>query len=166
MAHALYAPTMSGGEDDPRPEMTYEDLEPGLFYTAPPVTLSDDAVVAFATQFDPQPFHVMPDVPSGLFFENHVASGWHTACTCMRQMVTYGPRIRGGMVGLGVEHIRWPEPVEAGDSIATTTSILDRRPSCSTPDKGVVTLGITAHNQHGRVVMELKTHIWVPRGSA
>lgn len=163
MPSPLYAPGISGGHDDPRPEMTYEDLEPGLSYPAPAITLEEPAIVAFAEQFDPQPFHVLPKVPEDLFFDTHVASGWHTACTAMRQMVTYGPRILGGMVGLGVEHIRWPEPVRAGDSVATTTRILARRASSSAPDKGIVTLGITSVNQHGRTVLELTTNIWVPR---
>ena len=76
-----------------------------------------ERVKAFAAEFDPQPFHLDEAAASSSIFGGLVASGWHTAAMTMRLMVESDMRIAGGLVGVGVEQIRWPQPVRPGDRI-------------------------------------------------
>ena len=84
-----------------------EDFHPGDRFVTPEREVTEAEIVAFAREFDPQPFHTDPAAGAGSVFGRHVGSGWHTAALTMRMWVDHGPRVAGGMIGLGVEDLRW-----------------------------------------------------------
>ena len=118
----------------------FEDFEPGRVIPVGSRTLGEEEIVAFARQFDPQPFHVDRDAAAKSHFGGLIASGWHTC----------------SMGSPGVDEIRWLKPVRAGDTIAVTTTVLDVRASSSKPDRGVVHTMWEAKNQHGETVATVK----------
>ena len=128
-----------------------DDLAPGMRFTAGPITLTEDAIIAFASEFDPQPFHTNPEAARTTFFKNHVASGWQTAAVTMRMLVDGGMPFAGGSIGLGVE-ISWPMPVRPGDALSVVMEIMDITPSSSKPGRAVATLKTTTTNQNGEIV--------------
>ncbi len=128
-----------------------EDLSPGMRFTAGPITLTEEAIVAFASEFDPQPFHADPEAAKTSFFRSHVASGWQTAAVTMRMLVDGAMPFAGGSIGLGAE-LTWPKPVRPGDVLSVELEVLDITPSSSKPGRAVATLRTTTTNQNGEVV--------------
>lgn len=129
-----------------------DDLAPGLRFASPStVTLDEASIVAFASQFDPQPFHTDPEAARSSPFAGLAASGWHTAALSMRLLASGGLPFAGGLIGLGGE-ISWPRPTRPGDTLRTESEILAIQPSRSKPNQAVVTVRNTTLNQHGEPV--------------
>ena len=139
-----------------------DDIAPGLRITNGPVIVSAAEIKAFATQFDPQPFHLDEEAAAGSFFGALSASGWQTAAIGMRLMVTAGPRLAGGYIGAGAE-LSWTQPVYAGDSLSLVAEIVEIKSSRSRPDRGIVTMRSELRNQRGEVVYKLLARMMVPR---
>jgi acyl dehydratase len=139
-----------------------DDLVPGMRISNGPVTVGADEIRAFATQFDPQPFHLDAEAAAGSFFGGLAASGWHTAAIGMRLLVTGGPRLAGGYIGAGGE-LGWTRPVYAGDSLTLDAEIVEIRTSRSRPERGIVTMRSELRNQRGEVVYKLLARMMVPR---
>src|SRR4051794_13034912 len=93
-----------------------EDFAVGQVYTAGPIPVSADATKAYARLFDPQPFHTDEELARSTFFQGLVASGWHTASLTMSLVVQALP-ITGGVIGGGVDELRWPKPLRPGDEL-------------------------------------------------
>ena len=134
----------------------FEDFEPGRIIAVGSRTLGEEEIIAFARQFDPQPFHVDHDAAAKSMFGGIIASGWHTCSIMMRMMVDGFLSQAASLGSPGVDEIRWIKPVRAGDTIAVTTTVLDARASSSKPDRGVVHTMWEAKNQHGETVATVK----------
>ena len=134
----------------------FEDFEPGRTIPVGSRTVGQDEIIAFARQFDPQPFHVNPEAAAQSMFGGIIASGWHTCSMMMRMMVDGFLSEAASLGSPGVDEIRWLKPVRAGDTLNVTTTVLDVRPSSSRPDRGVVHTMWEAKNQHGETVATVK----------
>jgi acyl dehydratase len=145
------------------PTLYFEDLAVGQTFGTGTVTVEPGAIKAFAAEFDPQPFHLDEDAASASFFGGLVASGWHTAALTMRLLVEGELKIVGGLIGLGVEELRWPRPVHPGDVLRVESEVLGLRPSNSHPDRGIARVRNTTLNQDGQPVMIQVVTMIVPR---
>ena len=141
----------------------FEDLAVGQSFGSGTVTVGPEEIRAFAAEFDPQPFHLDEDAARGSLFGGLVASGWHTAALSMRLLVAGELRLVGGLIGLGVEDLRWPRPVHPGDALRVESEVLGLRPSGSRPDRGIVRVRNTTLNQDGQPVMVAVVNMIVPR---
>jgi acyl dehydratase len=128
-----------------------EDVSTGSKFSGGPVTLTEEAIIAFASEFDPQPFHTDPEAAKATVFKGLAASGWHTACATMRLLVDGAMPFVGGSVGFGVE-VSWPRPVRPGDALSVEAEIIEIKPSSSKPHQATVTLRTTTTNQNGEIV--------------
>lgn len=140
-----------------------EDLAVGERYAGGTTTLDLAAIKAFATAFDPQPFHLDEEAAKGSIFGRLVASGWHTMAVTMRLLVEGELRSLWGLVGLGADELRWPRPVVPGDVLSVEWEVLEARPSSSKPDRGTARLRVTTRNQRNETVLTLVTTILLPR---
>ncbi|QCO14397.1 MaoC family dehydratase [Azospirillum brasilense] len=140
-----------------------DDLTSGDRFTGGPVTVTEEDIVAFARQFDPQPFHLDPEAARDSVFGGLAASGWHTAGLTMRMIVTGNGALAGGFVGMGVEDIRWPMPTRPGDVLRIESEILEVRVSAKRPDRGIARVRTTTLNQDGAVVQQMTANLLVPR---
>jgi acyl dehydratase len=138
-----------------------EDLHPGDRFVTPEREVTEAEIVAFAREYDPQPFHTDPGAAAGSVFGRLVASGWHTTALTMRLWLDHGPQIAGGMVGLGVEELRW-RPLLPGDRIRLEGEILEVRPSRSGAPRGVVRMRIRTLNHRDEEVQHMVSTILVP----
>jgi len=146
-------------------ELLYlDDLSVGQRFTSGTHALDARQIVAFATEFDPQPFHTDTEAARGTLFRGLAASGWHTAAITMRLQVEGGLPIAGGLVGLGGE-LAWPTATRPGDVLHVESEILDVVPSRSRPDRGKVTLRSETLNQRGEIVQTATIKLLVPRHS-
>lgn len=143
-----------------------EDFAVGEVIETPSAHITEDEIVAFATQFDPQPMHLErnPAKPGPL--GGLSASGWHTSAVVMRLMVDAKLLWGGPILGLGVDELRWPNPVRPGDTIRAAVEVLSITPSRSKPGHGVVRTRVTALNQDGATVLTMCPNLWVPRRPA
>jgi acyl dehydratase len=140
----------------------FEDLEIGQRYLSSSQTLAEADMIDFANRFDPQPFHTDPIAAEDSFFGRLCASGWHTASVTMRLFVTGDLRIAGGLIGAGVNEMRWPVPTYPGDTLTVTATILDKRLSRSKPQWGLVKVQVTATNQRDQTAQEMIANLVVP----
>jgi acyl dehydratase len=143
--------------------MYLDDLSVGQTFHSGSVTVELERIKAFAADFDPQPFHLDEAAAGRSLFGRLVASGWQTAAMTMRLMVDSDFKVAGGLIGMGVEAIRWPRPVYPGDVLRVESEILEVRPSQSNPERGVVRVRNTTLNQDGEPVMIQTATLIVPR---
>ena len=111
---------------------------------------------------DPQLFDLDEAESMRSLFSGLAASGWHTAAITMRLLVG-SVRISGGIVGAGMDVLRWPTPVRPGDTLRLECEVLEVRPSTSHPDRGLAKVRTTTLNQHGETVQVLVANLVVPR---
>lgn len=144
-----------------------EDLVPGQRFAGRScIRLDEHSVKAFASEFDPQPFHLDEAAASSSIFRGLAASGWHTAAITMRLLVDSEFRPAGGIVGAGFDELRWPQPVRPGDELRVESEVLEVRPSKSRPQQGLVKVRTNTLNQHGDIVQTSVANLLVPCRSA
>jgi acyl dehydratase len=131
----------------------FDDYLPGATYDCGSVSVSEDEIISFARQFDPQPFHVDPGAAARGPFGGLIASGWHTAALVMRQLVEHYLSEEASLGSPGLDEMRWPDPVRPGDTLRVRASVVETRRSLSKPDRGIMKTAIEAVNQAGRTVM-------------
>lgn len=134
----------------------FEDFEVGRTIDVGSRTVSEQEIIDFATQFDPQPFHVDSAAAAQSMYGGIIASGWHTCSLMMRLMVDGFLRHSSSLGSPGLDEVRWLKPVRGGDTLRVTTTALETRPSASKPDRGVVVTLWQATNQNGEVVATIK----------
>jgi acyl dehydratase len=132
----------------------FEDLKAGDRFKSGTYTVTEEQIISFAREFDPQPFHLDPPVAGQTMFKTLIASGWHTAAITMRLFVQT-LNFAEGAIGLGVDELRWPTAVRPGDVLQVETEIVDLRVSRSKPTHGVVRLRNETTDQRGEVVQTM-----------
>ena len=132
----------------PAGERYFEDYQPGAVYDFQQrITVEQDALVAFARQFDPQSFHTEPAAAESGPYGGLIASGWHTAAIMMRLFVDqYGSAV-ASYGGPAADELRWLHPVRPGDQLRLRTTVLSARRSASKPDRGIVRVLCELENQ-------------------
>jgi acyl dehydratase len=133
-------------------EWYFEDFFAGQEIDLGTRTVSEDEIIAFASQFDPQPFHIDREAAAQSIYGGVIASGWHT-CSMMMRMVVDGLMAKSSSMGSpGLDGIRWLAPVRAGDTLNVRYQTTQVKASNSKPDRGVVWSKWVAINQHGETV--------------
>jgi acyl dehydratase len=135
-------------------ERYFEDLGVGDRFKSATYSVSEEAIVSFAREFDPQPFHLDTAVARQTMFKELIASGWHTAAITMRLFVRT-LNFAEGAIGLGVDELRWPNAVKPNDVLQVEVEIVDLRASRSKPSHGVVRLRYVTTNQRGEIVQTM-----------
>jgi acyl dehydratase len=143
-----------------------EDLEVGQRFGSGTLTVTAEAIKAFAAEFDPQPFHLDEAAAKASLFGGLAASGWHTAALTMKLLVGGAYQPAGGLIGAGMDEMRWPRPVRPGDVLRLESEILEITPSRSRPDRGMVKARISTLNQAGEPVQTMIATMVVPRRPA
>lgn len=139
-----------------QPKWYFEDFKVGESREIGSRTVTEEEIISFATQFDPQPFHVDRDAATQSIFGGLIASGWHTCSMMMRLMVDGFLNQSASMGSPGIDQLRWLKPVRAGDTLTLNLVTLESKPSSSKPDRGVVVSEWRATNQHGELVLTIK----------
>jgi acyl dehydratase len=136
----------------------FEDLEIGATHTSGSLTVSEESIVAFGREYDPQPFHTDPVAAKNTTFGRLIASGWQTTAWTMRLIVDAG----GGGLGMGVDELRWKKPVFVGDTLHVVSEVIEKRPSATRPS-GIVRMRVTTYNQNDEPVLTQITSVMFPR---
>jgi len=139
-----------------------EDFAVGQTFGSGRLRISGEQIKAFATEFDPQPFHLNEEAAQDTIFQGLAASGWHTAALTMRLLVESELKPAGGLVGAGFDEFRWPRPVRPGDELHIESEVLEVRPSKSRPTQGIIKVRTTTLNQNDKPVQIQVVNIVVP----
>lgn len=135
--------------------MKYDEIEVGAIIDAGNYTLSEEELLAFARVWDPQWFHTDAQAAADGRFGGLIASGWQTCAIAMRLGVERVLKGSESFASPGVERIRWPHPVRAGDTLQLKATILDKRRAASKPTMGILRWRWQLTNQHGSEVLDM-----------
>jgi acyl dehydratase len=131
----------------------FDDYALGSTYECGSVSIDQASMVAFAKEFDPQPFHVDPVAAAAGPYGGLIASGWHTAALVMRLLVENYLAAESSLGSAGLDELRWPHPVRPGDTLRVRATVVESRRSLSKPDRGIVKTVVEATNSGGATVM-------------
>ena len=144
----------------------FEDLKVGDKFNTAEYEMTAEEIIAFGQKFDPQAFHTDPVAATGTLFGRLVASGWHTAAVSMRLMVLGEMALDGGVIGQGMESLRWPRPVLPGDRLRVVSEVEELRPAPARPDRGLIKLRCRTYNQDSKIVQDMTATLLVARRPA
>lgn len=129
-----------------------EDISVGQKFGSTDFTVTGQSIKDFASQWDPQVFHLDEDGAGDSFFQGLAASGWQTACITMRLLVTGDFRPANGVIGAGIEDLKWFRPVRPGDVLRVEAEVVDVRPMRSKPGYGICRMKVTTLDATGQPV--------------
>ncbi|MDX3907237.1 MAG: MaoC family dehydratase [Pigmentiphaga sp.] len=136
--------------------MRFADFHPGMIIEAGPRRVDEEEMLAFARRYDPQWFHVDAEAAVEGRFGALIASGWQTCGIAMELAVRAALHDSESFASPGVEQVRWPHPVFAGDELRLRAEVLEVRTSRSRPELGVLSWRWYLLNQHDKEVLELR----------
>jgi acyl dehydratase len=138
------------------PVRYFEDFRPGDVIELGSRTITEESILAFAREFDPQAFHVDEEAARHTIYGGLLASGWHTGSILMRLLYDGLLSHTAGLGSPGFDELRWVKPVRPGDTLSGRMTVLESSPSRSKPDRGVVRSLMELRNQHDEVVLTIK----------
>ena len=134
----------------------WEDFPVGHEMALGSTAVTREAVLAFAVQFDPQPFHLDDAAAEASLFKRLAASGWHTCSMTMRLMCDGYLNDSASLGSPGLDELRWLKPVYPGDTISAQMTVLEARVMNSKPHVGLVLSRWRVSNQDGVDVMTMQ----------
>ena len=143
-----------------------EDLKIGKRFSSGRALIDESEIKSFAAQYDPQPFHMDSELAKASIFQGLAASGWHTAAVAMRLLVESDFKPAGGLIGAGLDELKWQRPVRPGDELTLDIEVIDIRPSKSRPAQGMLRLKVIALNQKNEEVLSYIANLVVKRSTS
>ena len=141
--------------------LTIRDLEVGKVLALGPTTVTRDELLAFATEFDPQPFHLDEAVAKSSVLGGLAASGWHTASILMRLICDVFFLKLHALGSTGIEEMKWLKPVYVDDVLSGNLTITGVRNSASKPDRLIVNFDVTLHDQNNQQKAFMRSMVFV-----
>ncbi|MEP3048268.1 MAG: MaoC family dehydratase [Roseibium sp.] len=149
-----------------RDALCFEDFEPGQSYDLGSLEVSRSDIIEFASEFDPQPFHMDDTAGTESLLGGLAASGWHTCGLVMRLLAT-GLLNRSTCQGSpGIARLKWLKPVFPNDTLIAEARIVGAKELRSKPDLGLVTVEVTARNQANASILYWENAILFRRRKA
>ena len=140
----------------------WQDLQPGERYDTESLTISRQDILEFATDFDPQPYHLNPEAAEESIFGGHCASGWHVTALMMRLLTdTFAAQHIELLGSNGVSNLRWRKPVFADDSLSARITVVDHEAVSANSPFGVINCQVEVDNQNADQVIVLTTSLMI-----
>ena len=152
----MFAPVIDlNSLENMKKQLWFEDYAPRTVHEFGGIFIDKEKIIAFASEFDPQPFHIDMEVAEKSEFGGLIASGWHTAAATMRLLVDHFLSESSSLGSPGIDELRWLKPVRPSETLRVRVTILDTRKSKSKPDRGFVRSKIETLNSKEETVMSL-----------
>lgn len=146
--------------------LVFEDFPVGRFGTFGPRHVSRDEIIAFASEFDPQPMHLDEAAAKHTMLRGLSGSGWHLCSLMMRMMFDGYIGQTASLGSPGVDKVRWLSPLRPGDDLMLDVDVAAARVSRSRPEMGIVTFAMRVRNASGQVLLEAVSPIIIRRRAA
>ena len=141
----------------------FEDFPVGEVATFGDKLVTEQEIVAFARDWDPQPFHLDAEAAENSQIGELIASGWHTGAMTMRMMCDAYLTDAASEGSPGIDEMRWTRPVRPGDRLRARRTTLSARVLGSRPHIGVIGLQVDVINQHDETVLTMKSAAFIRR---
>jgi acyl dehydratase len=141
----------------------FEDVVVGEAQPSGAYQMTKEEIIEFATQFDPQPFHLDEEAAKKTLLGGLAASGWHTAAVSMRLLYDSFLAHAASMGGPGIDELKWLKPVRPGDRLSLRRSVLSKKESQSRPDLGTILNLSEVVDQNDDLVMSYRNPIMLRR---
>ena len=146
--------------------LTFEDFPTGHFGTFGPRHVTREEIIAFATEFDPQPMHLDEDAANRSLLKGLAGSGWHMCALMMRMMFDGFIQRTMSLGSPGVKEMRWLAPFRPGDDLTLDIDVIEARPSQSRPETGIVTFKCMTRNAANQPLADMTVTLIVKRRAA
>ena len=133
----------------------WEDIKEGEVFELGSRTMDKERMIAFAREFDPQPFHTDEKAAEASIWGGLIASGWLTGSTLMRLLYDGFLKDTASLGSPGIDELRWLKPVRPGDTLTARLTVIEVTASRSRPDRGIVRTRMELMNQDGETVMTI-----------
>jgi acyl dehydratase len=143
--------------------LTFDDFRPGRFGTFGPRHVTREEILAFATEFDPQPMHLDEEAASRSMLQGLSGSGWHLCSIVMRMMFDGFIGDTASLGSPGVDEMRWLAPLRPGDDLMLDVDVVEARISRSRPGTGIVTFKCAVRNAADQALCVMVSPIMVRR---
>ena len=148
-------------------ERYFDDFAVGERFVTRGVTVTESMIIAFAMNYDPQPFHIDVEAARASIYGGLIASGFQTLALGFRMVIETGIFRACSMGSPGFDELRWLKPVRPGDTLHTELEIVEKTPSRSKPDRGILRIAYRIGNQHREEVLTfLSMHLLRRRPAA
>jgi acyl dehydratase len=137
--------------------LTFEDFQPAQTYDCGEHLLDENEIIAFASEFDPQPQHTDPAAAESGMLGGLIASGWHLCAISIRLIVDHLFNRSTSLGSPGVDEIQWRRPARPGDRLHIVVTVLETRPSASRSDRGLVRIRVDMTRDEQRVMFWTST---------
>ncbi len=134
----------------------FDDFKPGQAFELGSRTITRESILAFAREYDPQPFHTDEEAAKETIYGGLIASGWQTGALLMRLFWDGLLHECASLGSPGIDELRWVKPVRPGDTLSLRYTVVETAPSRSKPDRGIVRSLCEMRNQDGDVVLTMK----------
>lgn len=131
----------------------FDDFEVGQRYSTQGMTVTETMIIEFAQRYDPQPFHMDAVAAENSIYGGLIASGFQSLSIASRLWLDEKLFIACSMGAPGLDELRWFLPVRPGDTLHVQAEVLEKRPSSSKPDRGILRMQYEAINQKDEKVM-------------
>lgn len=136
--------------------MKFAEFHAGQVMAAGPFVLSEEALLSFARDWDPQWFHTDPEAAESGPHSGLIASGWQTCSIAMRLVAQSALDGTESFASPGIAYIKWPRPVRAGDALTLRATVLETRRSEKRPELGILRWQWQLFNQMDAEVLDLE----------
>jgi acyl dehydratase len=136
--------------------MEFADFVAGQIIVAGPYRISEEEILRFARNYDPQPFHLDAQAAALSSYGGLIASGWHTCAIAMKLLVDTALRGSESSGSPGLAYVKWSNPVRPGDDLTVRARVLETRRSRSQPTLGILRWRWQMTNQHNAEVLDLE----------
>ncbi len=152
---ATATPNATPAHAERRFKYYWEDFAVGSVREFGQMPVSREAVLEFARQFDPQPFHLDDEAAEASLFGRLSASGWHTCAMTMRMMCDDYLLDSASLGSPGLDHLKWLKPVYPGDTLSVRLTILETRLMSKRPGVGLLRSQWEVLNQQRETVLTM-----------
>lgn len=147
-------------------DLYFDDFEIGQRFTTRGITLTESLIIDFAMSYDPQPFHIDVEAAKASNYGGLIASGFQTMALGFRMVLETGIFRASSMGSPGMDELRWLKPVRPGDTLHSELEVVEKRPSASKPDRGILRVKYQIKNQAGEDVMTFSSMHLLKRKAA
>ena len=137
-----------------------EDYREGMCFESRSYRITEEELVTFAKQWDPQPFHTDKAAAARTMYGGLIACSSHIFSIFCHLGNLLEPKA-AALAGLGFDALRMLQPVRPGDSLHMWSQVLEVHRSSSKPDRGTVRSEIRLLNQDDAVVFTLTSTFMV-----
>lgn len=142
--------------------LDFDELVTGASYRTARVTVTEEAIIRFAFEWDPQPFHIDRIASANSIFGGLVGSGLHSFMLSYRLYFDHGLIKGTALAGLGIDDLRFVKPLKPGDTIQVTVTVGEKHVTRK-PDRGKVKLHLVTRNDRDESILTLTINALVAR---